>query len=88
MRKMETNETVVDWEKVQRWLQSAAMELDYLVFRVIAKRNGRMPERSPSIFAIANDMDEPLTEELLRSRIKDIARLSEGWQTSETFPSF
>ena len=78
-----------DWTRIQRWLQDAAMELEYLVLRVGAKRNGgRMPENAPAIFALANDMAVPLTEAGLKSRIKEICKLSEGWSTNESFPQF
>ena len=77
-----------DWVKVQGWLQDAAMELEYLALRVSATRNGKMPEGVPSVFALANDMAEPLTEAGLKNRIKEISRLSETWATSDTFPQF
>lgn len=78
-----------DWAHVQRWLQDAAMELEYLVLRVVAKRNGgKMPENAPPIFALANDMEEPLTETGLKLRIKEICKLADGWATSESFPQF
>ena len=92
MDKKETKDVVVqtpDWGKIQNWLQDAAMELAYLVLRVSAKRNGdRMPDQVPTIFALANDMSEPLTEESVKNRIKEISRLSETWATSDTFPQF
>ena len=78
-----------DWTRIQRWLQDAAMELEYLVLRVGAKRNGgRMPENAPAIFALANDMAAPLTEAGLKMRIKEICKLADGWATSESFPQF
>lgn len=92
MEKKETNDAVAqtpDWGKIQNWLQDAAMELAYLVLRVSAKRNGdRMPDQVPTIFALANDMSEPLTEESVKNRIKEISQLSETWTTSDTFPQF
>ena len=92
MEKKETNDGVdqsTDWDKIQNWLQDAAMELAYLVLRVSAKRNGdRMPDQVPTIFALANDMSEPLTEASVKNRIKEISRLSETWATSDTFPQF
>lgn len=77
-----------DWAKVQSWLRDAAMELEYLALRVSAKHDGKMPEGAPSVFALANDMAEPLTEASVKSRIKEISRLSETWATSDTFPQF
>ena len=78
-----------DWVKIQKWLQSAALEVDYLVWRVIAARNGGMPEDAPRVYAMNYDMeDEPLTERYLQDRLKELARLSDGWQTTKTFPQF
>ena len=86
--KNEKTNRETDWAKIQGWLQDAAMELEYLVLRVSAKRNGKMPKGTPLVFALANDMAEPLTETGLKSRIKEISRLSEIWATSDTFPQF
>ena len=86
--KNEKTDRETDWAKIQGWLRDAAMEFEYLVLRVSAKRNGKMPEGAPSVFALANDMAEPLTETGLKSRIKEISRLSEIWATSDTFPQF
>ncbi len=92
MEKKETNDEMAqnpDWGRIENWLKDAAMELAYLVLRVSAKRNGdRMPDQVPTIFALANDMSEPLTEESVKNRIKEISQLSETWATSDTFPQF
>ena len=78
-----------DWVRIQSWLQNAAMELDYLVWRVIATRVGKIPEEAPTLYKIAYDLeDEPLTEEGLGRRIQEIADLCRGWRTNETFPQF
>ena len=78
-----------DWVKIQKWLQSAALEVDYLVWRVIAAQHGGMPEDAPRVYAMNYDMeDEPLTERCLQDRLKELARLSDGWQTTKTFPQF
>lgn len=78
-----------DWVKIQKWLQSAALEIDYLVWRVIAAQHGGMPEDAPRVDAMNYDTeDEPLTERYLQDRLKELARLSDGWQTTKTFPQF
>ena len=78
-----------DWICIQSWLQNAAMELDYLVWRVIAKRNGGMPDEAPTLYKIAFDLEEELlTEEVIRSRLQELADLASGWRTNETFPQF
>ena len=84
------NEEKPDWMKIQAWLQSVVLEIDYLVWRVIAAQcGGKMPEGAPRIFALNDDMeDEPLTERLILARLKEICRLANGWRTSETFPQF
>ena len=78
-----------DWMHIQGWLQNAAMELDYLVWLVIAKRTGSMPDEAPTLFKIEADLEEePLTEEVIRRRLKEIADLAEGWRTNNGFPQF
>ena len=85
----ESNTPKPDWVCIQRWLQDAAMELDYLVWRVIAKRKGEMPDRAPTLYKITSDLEEePLTEEGIRRRLKELTDLASGWRTDETFPQF
>ncbi len=85
----ESNTTGPDWICIQSWLQNAALELDYLVWRVIARRMGSMPSEAPTLYKIASDLEEePLTEEGIRRRLQELADLANGWRTSETFPQF
>jgi hypothetical protein len=78
-----------NWICIQSWLQNAAIELDYLVWRVIAKRNGGMPDEAPTLYKIAFDLEEELlTEEVIRRRLQELADLANGWRTNETFPQF
>ena len=81
--------TAPDWIRIQSWLQNAAMELDYLVWLVIAKRTGDMPDEAPTLFKIAADLEEePLTEEVICCRLKELADLASGWRTNDRFPQF
>lgn len=85
----ESNATEPDWICIQSWLQNAAMELDYLVWRVIATRKGGMPDEAPTLYKIASDLEEGLlTEEDIRRRLQELADLASGWRTNETFPQF
>ena len=78
-----------DWIRIQSWLQNAAMELDYLVWQVIAKRAGGVPEEAPTLYKIALDLEEaPLTEEGVCHRLHELADLANGWRTNKTFPQF
>ena len=78
-----------DWIRIQSWLQNAALELDYLVWLVIAKRTGAMPDEAPTLFKIEADLEEePLTEDVIHRRLKEIADLAEGWRTNDVFPQF
>lgn len=78
-----------DWERIVRWLQTAAIEIEYLAWRAYAMRTGGMPEEAPSVFVQSNDMeDEPLTEKHILARIKEICGLADGWRISATFPNF
>ncbi|MBR4652555.1 MAG: hypothetical protein IKO72_04275 [Kiritimatiellae bacterium] len=62
-----------DWVKIQTWLQSAALEVDYLVWRVIAAQHGGISEDAPRVYAMNYDMeDEPLTERYLQDRLKEL----------------
>ena len=85
----ESGTTEPDWICIQRWLQDAAMELEYLVWRVIATRTGGMPDDAPTLYKIASDLeDELLTEEGIRLRLQELSDLANGWRTNETFPQF
>ena len=86
----ESNTTGTDWICIQSWLQNAAMELDYLVWRVIATRTGGMPDEAPTLYKVASDLEEePLTEDGIRRRLHELADLANGgWRTNETFPIF
>ena len=78
-----------DWTHIQSWLQNAAMELDYLVWLVIAKRMGAMPDEAPTLYKIEADLEEePLTEDVIRRRLKEIVDLADGWRTNDGFPQF
>ena len=78
-----------DWICIQSWLQNAAVELGYLVWRVIAMRMGGMPEEAPTLYKIASDLEDvPLTEDGIRRRMQELADLANGWRTNETFPQF
>ena len=78
-----------DWTRIQGWLQNAAMELDYLVWLVIAKRTGSMPDGVPTLYKIAACLEEePLTEEAIRCRLKTVVDLADGWRTNDEFPQF
>ena len=85
----EGNKTEPDWVCIQSWLQNAAMELDYLVWRVIAMRTGGMPDDAPTLYKITSDLEEELlTEEGIRRRLQELSDLANGWRTNETFPQF
>ena len=85
----ESSKTRPDWICIQSWLQNAALELDYLVWRVIATRTGGMPDDAPTLYKIASDLEEELlTEENIRRRLQELAGLANGWRTNETFPQF
>ncbi|MBQ3289808.1 MAG: hypothetical protein IJH50_10395 [Kiritimatiellae bacterium] len=78
-----------DWTRIQEWLHNAVMELDYIVWRVIAKRTGGMPDEAPTLYKIAADLEEEsLTEDVVRRRLQELADLANGWRTNETFPQF
>ena len=78
-----------DWICIQSWLQNAALELDYLVWRVIATRTGGMPDDAPTLYKIASDLEEELlTEEGIWRRLQELADLAIGWRTDDTFPVF
>ena len=85
----ESNTMEPDWICIQSWMQNAAMELDYLVWRIIATRTGGMPDEAPTLYKIASDLEEDLlTEEGIRRRLQELAALASGWRTNETFPQF
>ena len=86
---VQSSTTEPDWARIQNWLQNAAMELDYLVWRVIAKRTGDMPDEAPTLYKIASDLEEELlTEEGILRRLRELVYLSSGWRTNESFPQF
>ena len=86
------NNKSVDWDRLQSWLQEAAMALDYCVLLAAGKRTGDIEGalKGHDCFKmqfIADDME--ISEERIRGYVANIGRLAEvGWKTNEDFPFF
>lgn len=85
------NNKVIDWERLQIWLQEAAMLLDYCTRLVIAKRTAgdiddAMGDYGCFKMQFETD-DKVITEDLIQEYVANIGKLAEdGWETNQNFP--